>query len=98
MRVAPRARRDSRWRGQPAAEPWPAALIRPTMTISAIAITNRYVGPANIEPAALTPRRLPTTRITITARPIGTVALASEGIAEVTAATPAAIDTVTVRM
>jgi hypothetical protein len=31
-------------------------------------------------------------------RPIGTVAEATEGIAEVTAATPAATDTATVRM
>ena len=84
--------------GGMAVKPWPAALIKPTITTIAIAITNRYVGPANAEPAARTPRRLPATRIAITVTPIGTVALASDGMAEVTAATPAAIDTVTVRM
>ena len=70
----------------------------PTITISAIAAMNMYVGAANNAPAAFTPRRFPNTRTAITTSPSGTVAEVTEGMAEVMAATPEATDTATVRM
>ena len=60
--------------------------------------TNRYVGAANGGAGSRTPRRLPATSSAITTRPIATVAEPSDGIAEVTASTPEATDTATVRM
>ena len=77
---------------------WPAASIRPTAISTNIARMNAYVGAANSEPAWRTPRRLPASRTMITATPIATLSGASDGIAEVTASSPDATDTATVRM
>jgi hypothetical protein len=62
-----------------------------------MASTKAYVGAEKIAPAWRTPRRLPVSRIAIAARPSGTACWATPGTAEVIAATPAEIDTATVR-
>jgi hypothetical protein len=69
---------------------------RPTITSSAIATMNAYVGAANSAPAWRTPRTLAASRNAISATPIGTTADRSDGIAEVTAASPEEIETATV--
>ena len=56
------------------------------------------MGAANTVAAWRTPRRLPARSTAIVPAPIGTAAGARAGTAEVTAASPDAMDTATVRM
>ena len=55
-----------------------------------------YVGTEKTAPDSLTPRRLPTARMAMKNRQIGTVHGRSAGNADVIAAVPDAIDTATV--
>ncbi len=70
----------------------------PTPMSTYIIVTNRYVGAAKIVPDSRMPRRL--ARVMSTTAPIdsGTVSGSQSGTIEVSAATPAATDTETVRM
>ena len=56
----------------------------------------KYVGTAKIVPASRMPRRFPTVMSAMTETPISTRASCRLGIADVTAATPAAVLTETV--
>lgn len=79
------------------AKPVVEASTRPTAINIAMPSTNAYVGAEKSAPASRTPRRLPASRIAIADNPSATLASLRAGMAEVIAATPAEIDTATVR-
>ena len=79
------------------AKPVVEASTKPTAINIAMPSTNAYVGAEKSAPASRTPRRLPASRIAIADSPNATLASPRPGMAEVIAATPAEIDTATVR-
>jgi hypothetical protein len=72
----------------------------PTPTARVANITNRkpYVGKANTSPDSRTPRRFPSVSTRMNASESSTRCVTSEGATEVSANTPAATETATVRM
>ena len=70
----------------------------PVPTSRNIDATNAYVGSANRAPDSRTPRRLASVSMTMNARQSVTSCPRSEGAADVSARTPAATETATVRM
>ncbi len=82
--------------GGSGAKPREAAFAYPTASTASSTTTNAYVGSTKMFPAVRTPRRFPASSTAITSTPSGTVHRSSPGSAEVTACTPAAIDTDTV--